>query len=157
MDNNILVIGNGFDLHHNLKTKYFDFVEFTRNSIDMTDIPDEIKNKCKNNIFLKYFRKVCEVTRNWIDCEKEIENVASTLQDLINAWKIVKMVMPIYLSYGIPHIQDWFKPVFLQNLYPNQHSQEAVKLTENIIVIMFFVKIYLWMIYERNCKMLLQY
>lgn len=87
MDNNILVIGNGFDLHHNLKTKHFDFVEFTNNSIDMADIPDEIKNKCQNNIFLKYFRKVCEVTRNWIDCEKEIENVASTLHDLINAWE----------------------------------------------------------------------
>lgn len=87
MDNNILVIGNGFDLHHNLKTKYFDFVEFTKNSIDMADIPDEIKNKSQNNIFLKYFQKVCEVTRNWIDCEKEIENMVYVIQDLVNVWE----------------------------------------------------------------------
>lgn len=25
---NILVLGNGFDLHHNLKTKYSDFIKF---------------------------------------------------------------------------------------------------------------------------------
>ena len=25
---NILVLGNGFDLHHNLKTKYSDYIEF---------------------------------------------------------------------------------------------------------------------------------
>lgn len=87
MDNNILVIGNGFDLHHNLKTKYFDFVKFTKEIANMKDIPEEIINKCKNNIFLVYFQKVCEITRNWIDCEQEIENIASTLQDLINLWK----------------------------------------------------------------------
>ena len=28
---NILVIGNGFDLYHGLKTKYTDFVDYARN------------------------------------------------------------------------------------------------------------------------------
>ena len=27
---NILVTGNGFDIHHGMKTKYTDFLEFTK-------------------------------------------------------------------------------------------------------------------------------
>ena len=30
---NILVIGNGFDLEHNLPTKYWDFIMFIKNGI----------------------------------------------------------------------------------------------------------------------------
>ena len=42
---NILVLGNGFDLHHNLKTKYSDFIQFMR---DLKE-DNERSINCKDN------------------------------------------------------------------------------------------------------------
>lgn len=33
MEHNILVIGNGFDLAHGLKTRYIDFIDYVRNKM----------------------------------------------------------------------------------------------------------------------------
>lgn len=83
--NNFLIIGNGFDLYHNLKTKYYNFVQYARELSEGTnsDSSEDIQI-AKTNFFLKYFYKVCEVNDNWIDCEREIENVILTLQKLLN-------------------------------------------------------------------------
>lgn len=88
MDNNInnfLVIGNGFDLYHGLKTKYYNFVQYAKELAEGTQMGlSEDTQIAKTNFFLKYFYKVCEVNDNWIDCEREIENVILTLQKLLN-------------------------------------------------------------------------
>ena len=83
MENNILVLGNGFDLYHNLKTKYYDFVQFACKIENQKDGDDRIKNICKENSFIQYFKRICDANNNWIDCEKEIENVVHTLQKII--------------------------------------------------------------------------
>lgn len=53
----ILILGNGFDLAHELKTKYSDFLEYCKNeyqkylSIDKS----EYARLCRNNIWIKHF------------------------------------------------------------------------------------------------------
>lgn len=79
---NILVLGNGFDLYHGLKTKYYDFVQFVKNP--PMDTEHRIKQICDQNTFLQYFIKVCEINDNWIDCEEEIERVVLLVQKIIN-------------------------------------------------------------------------
>lgn len=79
---NILVLGNGFDLYHGLKTKYYDFVQFVKNP--PSDTRQKIKQSCKQNTFLQYFIKVCEINDNWIDCEEEIGRVVLLVQKIIN-------------------------------------------------------------------------
>lgn len=79
---NILVTGNGFDLYHDLNTRYYDFVKFVEKC--QNEMPEEIQKICRGNTFLKYFVALCKADNNWIDCEAEIRNVVLVLQKVIN-------------------------------------------------------------------------
>ena len=60
----ILILGNGFDLAHGLKTRYTDFLDYWK------------KDKNVENIWLKHFvNKQQKLGDKWIDLEKEIYNV----------------------------------------------------------------------------------
>lgn len=88
----VLVIGNGFDIAHKLKTKYTDFLKFCsiaaslKNSYDnnipllILDSVVEIKNE---NIWIKYFKKILDKNLqkgdNWIDFEEEISSIIEML------------------------------------------------------------------------------
>ena len=84
-DNNILVVGNGFDLYHDLNTKYYDFVQYAKNLSkgSINNFAQGI-NIARGNPFLKYFYKVAKLNDGWIDCEEEIENVILTIQKLLD-------------------------------------------------------------------------
>lgn len=70
MDKNILIIGNGFDIYHGLRTKYIDFVKYT--SQENTD-------EINSNMFVRYFKIVAKENQTWIDCEQEIRRVITTV------------------------------------------------------------------------------
>ena len=98
---NILVIGNGFDIAHNLKTQYIDFLDFVKaidNSGDDNDYASfisDIKNHTpalyseivelkKDNVLLDYFLSIYEERgkkgkRGWIDFESEISDIVQKL------------------------------------------------------------------------------
>lgn len=78
----ILVIGNGFDLYHGLKTKYIDFVNYSKELMKAED-----KNSRKlaiSNSFVQCFIEVVSENQSWIDCEKEIEIVVTMMLKLLN-------------------------------------------------------------------------
>lgn len=88
---NILVIGNGFDLAHGLKTKYEDFLKFTQTYLEYDEayrkkpeIKEELESLIKDNLWLEYFYSIYE-SRNqegkdgWIDFESEISRVIQAL------------------------------------------------------------------------------
>lgn len=68
----ILIVGNGFDLAHNLKTSYKDFLNYClQNSND-----ESLKNLCETNLWMKHFiTRQKELGDTWIDLENEIYNV----------------------------------------------------------------------------------
>lgn len=87
---NILVIGNGFDIEHNLPTRYTDFLKYCVNyNIDEPvsnnpDLNEEFASFCNYNFWLKYFYSqipdINNINENtWIDFEKEI---AKTIKDI---------------------------------------------------------------------------
>lgn len=80
---NILVIGNGFDLYHNLKTQYIDFVNYTK-TIKKPDATRRIRGICQENIFIRCFQKIANEKQYWIDCEKEIESIIFLIKKIIN-------------------------------------------------------------------------
>ena len=84
METNILVIGNGFDIYHGLKTKYFDFVEFTRKINSEEDIETNIIDLCNTNTFIRYFQAAAKDNQGWIDCEKEIEMLTDIFHKIFN-------------------------------------------------------------------------
>lgn len=84
-DNNILVIGNGFDLYHGLNTRYIDFVEYLNNH----------KNESfSKNSFVKYFIQIHNIKTSddvtWIDCENEINKIISFFQGITDKKEIIQ-------------------------------------------------------------------
>lgn len=79
---NILVIGNGFDLYHGLKTKYIDFVDYTR-YITKANGTKKIRKIINNNVFINWFKNVADENQGWIDCEIEIERVLILFRKII--------------------------------------------------------------------------
>jgi hypothetical protein len=79
---NIIILGNGFDLAHDLQTKYIDLIEFCNNfqSSDIKFDDDNINNEflhiISTNFWLSYFNKILkfiqESGNTWIDFENII-------------------------------------------------------------------------------------
>lgn len=104
---NILVIGNGFDLYHGLPTRYIDFLQLAKIRRDKPNnkeivIGEHYKDICfkkvipiskcnlnavkrfdeivENNSFVKYFIIVGYNKENWIDFEQEIETILESIE-----------------------------------------------------------------------------
>ncbi len=74
----ILIIGNGFDLAHGLKTSYKDFLDFCKEQAKTSEpaMYFDYKNCLATNLWLKHFiNKQERLGDTWIDLEKEIYNV----------------------------------------------------------------------------------
>lgn len=80
---NILVIGNGFDLYHDLKTNYIDIVKFAK---DLTESTHGTKGRdfAIGNSFINCFIKVASENQSWIDCEREIEIIIAMILKILN-------------------------------------------------------------------------
>lgn len=80
---NILILGNGFDIAHGLRTRYTDFLKYCRDyengSIsDDKSIAAEFSELIEDNIWLKFFLDNTlnlDENKTWIDFEHEIYNV----------------------------------------------------------------------------------
>ena len=100
----ILVLGNGFDLDHDLPTSYSDFLNFCNCVLSMdtakydsekrelkesqisyickleedTDLKSRFTDLLKNNHLLNYFNiQKIKTGKNWIDLEREIKSIIS--------------------------------------------------------------------------------
>lgn len=103
----ILLIGNGFDIEHNLATKYTDFLDFAEwvnliNDSGMSDasvkalrlfydtykeeirdekLIEELKRNVCDNSWLKYFsRRRKDIGTGWIDFECEISIIVNLFE-----------------------------------------------------------------------------
>lgn len=80
----ILILGNGFDLAHDLKTKYSDFLKYCQEKYSTTRTVgvDNSSNFLLDNVWAKHFLNKTLAGDNWIDLEKEIYNVLVKLSEL---------------------------------------------------------------------------
>ena len=78
-EENILVVGNGFDLYHGLKTKYYDFVQYTKERNSNNAFSDV----CRENNIIKYFQKVVDKNEGWIDCEERLAYIVKLFSKII--------------------------------------------------------------------------
>ena len=102
---NILLIGNGFDLAHNLQTKYGDFLEVIKDWIYIypsleKEINNDIINRLfcqikkdnikkfdeiiQNNSWVNYFKQCAAEIDGWIDFEKEILPVTNLFKTIFS-------------------------------------------------------------------------
>lgn len=78
---NILILGNGFDIAHGLKTKYIDFLQYCIEKNAKRIIPIvNYSTTFIDNIWLRHFITTCNsYGKNWIDLEEEINRVVLSL------------------------------------------------------------------------------
>ena len=84
---NILIIGNGFDIAHGLKTSYVEFLQYCeglkQKGYTKSDFSIDIEAFLNDNIWLKYFLKIVpdlNDKKTWIDFENEIGIVINILE-----------------------------------------------------------------------------
>ena len=80
----ILVIGNGFDLAHGLKTSYKDFLEACHKMSlqEAVDGKADYKKLCDTNLWMKHFiTRQKQLGDTWIDLENEIFEVIKMLSN----------------------------------------------------------------------------
>lgn len=95
---NLTVVGNGFDLHHNLKTSFLDFLNSIYNY--------------KENFFFYYFsEKVINNGFTWIDFENEISNILISISNLYN-----KPKSKVYHFKTIPGGFDQSKSAYILDI-----------------------------------------
>ena len=95
MKNNILVIGNGFDLMHKRKTKYSHFLGFLKDVVSANGVYDEVIIAKAKKVYpsfeksdlVHYFIKQYErniAVGNWIDMELDLKMFIKTLLAFMN-------------------------------------------------------------------------
>lgn len=90
MRNNILVIGNGYDIAHGLDTRYDDFINFIitekEGNSSITD-PSERKfiSECiQSNGFINYFLNYVNEVPGWVDLERLLNEVTRYFEFFFN-------------------------------------------------------------------------
>ncbi len=80
----ILVIGNGFDIAHGLKTGYRDFIRcveeaFAKGREDRTDVQMQLTELCNRNGFFRHFHFSMSEDASWSYFETEMDNIVRVL------------------------------------------------------------------------------
>lgn len=81
MRDNILVIGNGYDIAHGLNTRYTDFIKYINKAAEDDSFIEnsserEFIHRCiENNGFLNYFLNYANEVPGWVDLERLIKEV----------------------------------------------------------------------------------
>lgn len=102
----ILIIGNGFDIAHNLPTKYTEFLDYAKSHI--TDQSTPYHTHLNDNFWFEYLwelRTNSELaSENWIDFEREIRLVIHALdsqsQNLLDIISITKLKSSLAFTRG---------------------------------------------------------
>ena len=83
---NILILGNGFDIAHGLKTKYTDFLEYCANKLQ-DPFTYKSSDPYLTNLWIKHFLRTDKFKGiNWIDLEGEIYSVLKFIDKLPSLW-----------------------------------------------------------------------
>ncbi|MCD8217424.1 MAG: bacteriophage abortive infection AbiH family protein [Clostridiales bacterium] len=83
-NHNILVTGNGFDLHHGRKTGYMDFIRCVEDAFAQSkDQRDEVQTRltelCNVNGFFRHFHFTMSEDLSWTWFEGEMDNIVAAL------------------------------------------------------------------------------
>ena len=148
LNNNLLIIGNGFDLEHDLKTHYTDFFDTINNNVSSKNeiILNNNKYLIKDNNLLLYLIKEYKQNKlqgnNWIDIETELKKIISLIEEInINnfidnmsyysgdEYTTIKKIQ----SKSSYYFKNCFFPFIIGNnyyKYINEHYNISIKILE---------------------------
>lgn len=126
MKNNVLVIGNGFDLAHGLKTNYNDFIEYIKKEKEgktvayklQVETQEEFKNIIETNGFIKFFLDYEKEVPGWIDCERLIRYIISKIEIFMDNYKSYRIIRKTLYYTKVP--QDVMNVIEKFEIYENK-------------------------------------
>ena len=89
----ILLLGNGYDLCHNLPTKYTDFLKYISKGgyeeigVYSSYLLDEFKKLIYDNFWIEYFSNKQYESDNWIGFEGEMRYVIAEIEEALKNYK----------------------------------------------------------------------
>ena len=95
MEIDILIIGNGFDLAHDLETRYKDFLDFCFNSKDT----QYISFREINFWFKHFYTRKDSLGESWIDLEEEILLVIKSIKSYYRTKDMKIIITDFPLEY----------------------------------------------------------
>lgn len=108
----IVILGNGFDLFHEHKTSYKNFIT-------------AIKDEYSTNLWINYFDSVIK-SNNWVDIENEFFKILNDMSILKNEYSFYNYKEPIHIKY-----LQLFKALgFSYNLYTKK-GYEKIMVSRN--------------------------
>lgn len=127
---NILVIGNGFDLYHELKTSYINFVRFCEELLK-TEKGTKGRNWVISNSFVNCFIKVASENQKWIDCEREIEKIVAMFLKIIYDRNVFDIV-PHYIEKNKTSLEPYeFDILRLMNRFCEKSNIQTIKIRDS--------------------------
>ena len=128
-DANILVIGNGFDLYHGLKTNYIDFVRFSKELLKK-EKGTEGRNWVTSNSFVKCFIEVVSENQKWIDCEREIEKIVTMFLKIMYDRNVFDNIP--YIEKKNTSLESYeFDLLKLMNKFCEKSDAQKIKIRDN--------------------------
>lgn len=100
LNNNLLIIGNGFDLEHDLKTHYSDFFDTINNRISSKNeiILNNHKYLIEDNTLLLYLLEEYKQNKlqgnNWIDIETKLKDIIIFVEEINTHHFLIKEYRP---------------------------------------------------------------
>lgn len=128
---NILVVGNGFDLFHGLNTRYMDFVNYTK-EIEKPEATKRIRGLCYNNVFIRCFNKLANENQQWIDCEKEIDDIVSIFKKIVSDRSVFSSIdYSTILQENTSLFSEEYEKVLLMNPFIKQQKNVTNNISFN--------------------------
>ncbi|MBD5453748.1 MAG: hypothetical protein HDR30_05455 [Lachnospiraceae bacterium] len=122
---NVLVLGNGFDLYHGLKTNYIDFVRFSKELIK-SEKGTKGRDWAISNSFIKSFIKVATENQSWIDCEKEIEVIVTMFLKILSDSSVFDAI-PNYIKKQFTSLKSYeYERLRLMNKFCEKVSPQTI-------------------------------
>lgn len=158
----LAILGNGFDVHFDLKTQYKDFYFFLsiinesddkkffykkiNEKFDKIDVKEEICNKVydkykkdySNNFFVKYFLRLEKYDINWVGIENELSVILHLFDDAFNIVKLVgssKDKLIIKFMDILPTDEYYNAFLCLNNIFNEINECDIYKITDNLITL----------------------
>lgn len=151
LESNLLIVGNGFDLEHGLKTHYTDFFDTINNNVSSQNeiTLNNHKYLIKDNNLLLYLLEEYKQNKlqgnNWIDIETKLKNIITFIEEInINHFvtrnyfstdnKFYKIVELYNLSHTLFFYTDFIKK--FSPIIKNNYNNESYNYNEKNILIL---------------------
>lgn len=155
---NLLVVGNGFDKAHNLKTSYKEFIDFYSNQDNINELveyfndekyihpftakEEDIRTIVQENLWLKLIDRVRVEDDNWCALEDFIGKTIGKVQQLDYAQKNNQLSSKTLVVQG-DEIRTFFLETSFQQRDYSYFEKTAIELSDDLRKLTFLLEKYL--------------